>query len=113
MPKRIASKYFVEIYAEDRKATPLSPFARDQREKYYDHDFLEYDWGTAATIQELVRNYSYSEQWADELAKRVAAAGLTKINFFVFISQDEIKKPRSVEGDGYWLRYMGTIEYQI
>jgi hypothetical protein len=47
------------------------------------------------------------------LARRVAAAGLSGVNFFVFISQAEIERPRSVDGVGYWLRYMGTIEYRI
>ena len=36
MPKRMAGKYFVETYAEDRGVTPLSMFARDQRVKYYE-----------------------------------------------------------------------------
>lgn len=111
--ERIAGEYFVETYAKDREETPLSAFARDQGVRWYDHDFLEYGWGTAPTIQELVIGYSYSDQWADELARRVTAAGLTGINFFAFISQDQIEQPRSVDGDRYWLRYMDTIEYRI
>jgi hypothetical protein len=110
---QIAGEYFVETYAEDREQTPVSAFARDQGVGWYDHDFLEYGWGPAATIQELVAGYSYSDQWADELARRVAAAGLTDVNFFVFVSEDQIKSPRSVDGNGYWLRYLGTIEYRI
>ena len=31
----------------------------------------------------------------------------------VFISHYEIEQPRSVRGDGYWLHYLGTIEYRI
>jgi hypothetical protein len=61
----------------------------------------------------LVTGYSYSDQWAAELARRIAAAGLRGVNFFVFISEDEIEQPRSVQGDGYWLYYLGTIEYRI
>lgn len=113
MPERIAGEYFVESYDEDRDDTPVSAFARDQGVTWYDHDFLEYGWGNAETIQELVAEYSYSDQWADELAQRVAAAGLTGVNFFVFINENEIERPQSVDGDGYWLRYMGTIEYHI
>lgn len=113
VPEQVAGEYFVETYGEDRETTPVSAFARDQGVVWYDHDFLEYGWGTAPTIQELVAGYSYSDQWAEELARRVATAGLTGVNFFVFISQDEIEQPRSVDGVGYWLRYMGTIEYRI
>jgi len=110
-PEEIAGNYFVEDRSEDD--APISAFARDQGVTYYDHDFLEYGWGNADTIQGLVAGYSYSDQWAEELARRVAAVGLTGVNFFVFITQDEIEQPQSVRRDGYWLQYMGTIEYRI
>jgi Immunity protein 22 len=113
VPEQIVEEYFVETYDEDRDDTPVSAFARDQGVTWYDHDFLEYGWGTADTIQELVAPYSYSDQWGEELARRVAAAGLSGINFFAFINQDEIENPQSVQGVGYWLRYMGTIDYRI
>ena len=113
VPERIAGEYFVETHGEDREDTPVSRFAEHQGVQWYDHDFLEYGWGSADTIQELVSGYSYSDQWADELAKRVAEAGLKGVNFFVFISEGEIDQPCSVEGDGYWLEYMGTIAYRI
>ena len=113
VPEHIASEYFAEAYDGDRDDTPVSAFARDQGVTWYDHDCLEYGWGTCDTIPELVTGYSYSDQWAEELVRRVAAASLTGVNFFVFISRDEIECPQSVSGDGYWLRYMGTIEYRI
>ncbi len=92
---------------------PQYPLSRDQGEKYYDHDFLEYGWGDADSIEELVKGYSYSDQWAAELARRAAAAALRDVNFFVFITDSEIEQPRSVLGNGYWLQYLGTIEYGI
>jgi hypothetical protein len=113
VPEEIASVYFQEKYAQDREITPLSDFARDQGEEWYDHDFLEYGWGIASSIQQLVEGYSYSDQWGEELASRVAEAGLTGVNLFVFINQDQIEWPRSVNSDGYWLKYMGLIEYDI
>jgi hypothetical protein len=111
LPEEVAGNYFVEEHSDDEK--PISGFARDQGVVFYDHDFLEYGWGKADTIQELVTGYSYSDQWAEELARRVGGASLAGVNFFVFISRDEIERPRSVRGDGYWLQYMGTIEYRI
>ena len=114
LPRHVADGYFAENYdVEDRDEEPLSPFARDQGVTWYDHDFLEYGGGDAGSIGELVAGYSYSEQWADELARRVADQGLTGVNFFVFINQEQIAAPRSVQGDGYWLRYMGTIGYRL
>lgn len=113
LPEDVANQYFVEDYSGDREETPISAFARDQGVTYYDHDFLEYGWGNAGSIQELVDGYSYSDQWAEELARRAETAGLKGCNFFVFISEDEIALPQSVQRDGYWLRYLGTIEYRI
>ncbi len=112
LPDDLRGPYFAEKLDEGDDV-PLSMFARDQGEKYYDHDFLEYGWGAANTIQELVDGYSYSDQWAGELARRVADAGLTGVDTFIFISQEEVRAPRSVQGDGYWLKYLGTIEYRI
>lgn len=94
--KRVA-EYVAEVYDdddEDREHTPLSQFARDQGEKWYDHDCMEHGFEKNAT-------------------RRAAKAGLTKVNMLLFISKDQIDKPRSVEGDGYNLHYMGTIEYRI
>lgn len=53
VPEIIAGGYFVEKYDEDRDSTPVSEFAKDQGVTWYDHDFLEYGWGTADTIQEF------------------------------------------------------------
>jgi hypothetical protein len=114
--QRVAD-YFAEVWDEDdedRAHTPLSEFARDQQEKWYDHDFLEYGFNPAArSIKELVTGYSYHDQYEDELSRRVTAHGLTGVNMFVFIDQEQIDHPRSVEGDGYTLHYMGTITYRI
>lgn len=114
--ERVA-EYVAEVYDdddEDREHTPLSQFARDQGEPWYDHDFMEHGFEeNAKSVEDLVNGYSYYEQWSAELARRAAEAGLTKVNMLLFISKDEIEKPRSVEGDGYNLHYMGTIEYRI
>ena len=111
--QRVA-EYFAEVYGEDREDTPLSQFARDQEVEFYDHDFIEYGFSEeATTVEGLFAGYSYHEQWAAELARRVADVGLTGVNMFVFINQEEIEKPKSVEGDGCWLRYLGTIRYRI
>jgi Immunity protein 22 len=112
-----AENYFAEIWDEtdeERNHTHLSEFARDQGVKWYDHDCIEsgYDDQTPS-IHDLVDGYSYSDQWAAEVERRVIAAGLQDINFFVFIKEDQIAHPRSIQGDGYWLHYLGTIGYRV
>jgi len=114
IPEDFPASYFAEDYSDERGDNdPLSPFARDQGETWYDHDFLEYGWSLAPTIAELVAGYSYSEQWAAELSRRAEAAGLRGINFFVFIDEAQIAAPRSVETRDGTLHYMGTIEYSL
>ena len=121
--ERVAA-YFHEVYddclddadidGEDWRRTPLSEFARDQGEKWYDHDFMEHGFNpSAASIKELVAGHSYYDQYEDELTRRASELGLEGVNMFVFISEDQIARPRSVEGADYWLRYVGTVTYRI
>jgi hypothetical protein len=76
---------------------------------------LEIGWGNSGTIKDLVAGhaYSYQDQWIEEVHRRATAAGLASFDFFMFISKQEVRDPRSVQGDGYWLHYLGTIEYTI
>jgi hypothetical protein len=114
--KQVAD-YFAEVWNEedeDREYTPLSAFARDQGKKWYDHDFLEYGFSDVVKpIKELAVGHSYSDQWAAELDRRTLATGMGECNMFVFIEEDQIPEPRSVEGDDYSLHYLGTITFRI
>ena len=115
-PEALAASYFVERHDQghDGEETPLSAFAHDQGEKWFDHDFLEYGYSnTAGSVEELIARHSYSDQWAAEFNHRVMEAGLTGVNWFAFISVSEISEPRSVQGDGYWVHYLGAISYRI
>lgn len=106
--------YFEETYGADRDDVPVSEFAREQGERWYDHDFLEYGFNpSAASVAELVRGYSYHEQYTAELTQWAVQLGFPTVNTLVFISESEIARPRSVEGEDYWLRYVGPITYQI
>jgi hypothetical protein len=110
------AEYFAENYddSDDGDDTPVSQFAKDQDESWYDHDFLEYVFdASGAHVEELIASASYAEQWSSELAKRAADAPMPGMNTVVFISQDQIGNPRSVTGPGYELRYVGTITYRI
>lgn len=114
--QRVAA-YFAEVYGEEDaegEETPLSQFARDQGETWYDHDFLEHGFGEGCeTVEDLARGYSYREQWTAELARRAKEAGLTGLNTIVFVSQDQITEARSAQGEGYRLWYLGLIRYRI
>jgi hypothetical protein len=111
-----AEEYFEEVYNEDEdyENTSLSQFARDQNKKWYDHDFLEYGYkDNCGSIECLVVEHSYYEQWSNELSGRVTQNDLSGFNTIVFISCDQIDIPLTVKGDIYWLYYLGAIEYHI
>ena len=111
--QRVAD-YFLEDYDKDDETAPVSQFAGDQGETWVDHDFMEYGFSDkSVSVEELVTGYSYHEQWRIELVRRAADAGLTGVNMFVFINQDQIETPRSVQGDNYLLHYLGKISYRI
>ncbi len=114
--KRV-SAYLREVWNdddEDRVHTPHSEFARDQGEKWYDHDFLEHGFkARAKSVAALVKRHSYFEQYTDELSKRAEALGLTNLNTLIFIDQDQIESPRSVTAKDFTLHYLGTITYRI
>lgn len=110
---RAMASYFEEHY-DGEDDTPVSTFARDQGETWYDHDFLEIGFSAdAASIKELVAGYSYYDQYTEELAERAKQLPLTRINSFVFITESQISAPRTVETDDFQLYYVGKITYQI
>ena len=93
---------------------PLSRFIGDQGHDWYDHSMAEMGFNARAkSIAELVDGYSYSDQWANELASRVARRHLHGINAFCFIRIGTVEVPRSVSGPDFLVEYMGTITYRI
>lgn len=109
--EELAAAYFAAAGAAGRAR---SRFARDQGEARYDPDLLEF-WfdDAAASVVELAAHCSWFDQWAAELAGRAADIGLAGVNTVAFIRRDQIDAPQSVRGDGYWLRYLGTIRYEL
>lgn len=93
---------------------PLSRFIGDQGHDWYDHDLAEMGFNaSASSIAELAEGYSYSDQWAAELASRVTDSDLSGVNAFFFITAGTIAVPRSVEGPDFSVVYLGQIIYRI
>ena len=93
---------------------PLSRFIGDQGQDWYDHDMAEMGFSAeATTIQELVDGYSYSDQWADELALRVTQLDIGSVNAFCFITSGTVTHAKSVKCVDFVLEYVGQITYQV
>ncbi|MGX5202224.1 hypothetical protein [Aliikangiella sp. IMCC44632] len=56
--------YFKEDYDPDDDDDPISKFAEDQGEVWYDHDFLEMGFKSSPTLMsDLVTGYSWCDQY--------------------------------------------------
>jgi hypothetical protein len=112
--KRQFNDFLKEDFSQDDDDAPISPFYGSQGETYCDHDFMECGFrAKEPSLKEFFAPYSYAEHWAEELVKKAAAAKLEDANALIFITKSEIKKPRSVKGDGFTLTYLGKIKYPI
>lgn len=112
-----ALDYFAEVWDdndEDREYTPLSAFAHDQGEKWYDHDYLEYVFSVdTVSVSALLTGLSYADQYHDQVCQRATETRLTRCNVAVLIEESQIERPRSAQGGEYALHYLGTITYRV
>jgi hypothetical protein len=108
-PNRQGS-YFEEHYEEDNDDVPISEFAGDQGELWIGHDFMEVGFTTLpSSIAELVTGHSWSDEYVDELTKRVAKNGMSRFNSFAFVTAGNVKNPISVTKEGVELHFMGQF----
>lgn len=104
--------YFEESYSDTDEDPPISQFAADQGEHFYDHDFMEVKYlPGAASMVELLEGLSGSHHYAAAIAAR--QAWQPDFNTVVMIMRGEITDPRSVHGEGYTLTYVGQYEFEF
>jgi hypothetical protein len=63
--KERLERYFSETYSGDDDGTPISEFARDMGQWFYDHDFLEKGFHPEPTsdFRSLIECYSFSTSY--------------------------------------------------
>jgi hypothetical protein len=89
---------------------PISAFARDQDESFYDHDFLEMTYRKAArNFTNLCSGLSFSAYWLEGAHSAYAVAGIARANTVLLAFGEAIERPRSVSGTGYDLHYLGRF----
>ncbi|SFW23666.1 immunity 22 family protein [Cellulophaga fucicola] len=99
---------------EDYDAIPVSKFAKSQGEIWIDHDFMESRFEKPTKdIKNQFNKYSYSNHWESELENRCSKLSESEFNTLIFISEDQIKNPKSIKETGITLEYLGVIEYEI
>ncbi|PKB43052.1 immunity protein 22 of polymorphic toxin system [Cellulophaga sp. RHA19] len=104
------SRYELDDYDD----VPVSKFAKSQGEIWIDHDFMESGFEKPnKDIKIQFDKYSYAYNWGKELEKRCSKLTQLENNTLIFINENQIEKPNSVNGNGFTLEYLGTIEYEI
>ncbi|HBN74705.1 MAG TPA: hypothetical protein DD473_02560 [Planctomycetaceae bacterium] len=103
--------YLEEQYDNDE--VPISQFAADQNESYYDHDWVEYNFCVSHELFELIDGASYSNDYLDEVIEVAAKIGIESANTFIMADFEEFDKPKSVNTHSYKLWYIGTFKCKI
>lgn len=91
---------------------PLSKFCESQGEVFIDHDFMEIgSRDQESSLETFFKPYSYSDHWLHDVIKTAEEFELLDANVLLFLSKEEIDRPRTVKGDGFELIYIGEFSY--
>lgn len=109
--QEVLEQYLEETYDQDEEDAPISAFAKDQGEAFYDHDFVESRFDDSAkSFVELGKRHSFSEYWLTRAEESYKAKQIGKVNVILLVFGGEIDEPKSASGDGYQLHYLGRFD---
>ncbi|MNE50733.1 hypothetical protein D3C80_1453250 [compost metagenome] len=115
----LSEVYYWALTDEEREQAYLSEFGQTQNDRWYDHDFLEAGWETkGSNLLERFEEYSWAEEWAEELERRARGMGLKDPNCFIMLGGRpdqpmdwELDDPGHIDRPGINLLYAGKIEF--
>lgn len=106
-----ADAYFEETYDEDDNR-PISQFAADMGERFYDHDFIErgdfYD-PPVNDVTKAVALHSFSSSYLTEVVEALASNPFAPFNLVLMVWNREVEHPVSVDQPGQRLHYVGRF----
>lgn len=102
-------EYMEEVYDEDDDDAPISQFAADQGESFYDHDLVYGQYHEAPTTEALVDGWGFPEESVAVVVDAINQLNLSNANTCFVADKDEFSNPKSVKGDGYQLWYVGQF----
>jgi hypothetical protein len=105
------SAYLAETYSEDAEETPISAFAADQGQWFYDHDFVEQAFFDRTTdLRAALADCSFASSYIDDVVAAYNAADLPAANTVLLVFGAAIRRPRSASAPGYRLQHMGRFK---
>ncbi len=104
-------QYFAETYDQD-DGIPISPFAADMGQWFYDHDFVyrELHDPPARTLEEGLGRWSQLSWAHPQMLQAFRASPFLPFNVFLVAFGREIERPTSVDLPGRRLHYLGRFE---
>lgn len=105
----------LDAYLEETLSTddtvPVSRFAADQHQSFYDHDFIEAGFvPTTDDVSALIGPSSFADSYCDDAVSACKELGITSANSVILAFGQSIRTPMSVDGDSYNLRYIGRFD---
>jgi hypothetical protein len=103
--------YLHETYG-DEDDTPMSKFAADMGQTFYDHDFLEaaYHDEPSTELGPLLADHSFARSYSPDAVAAFHRLAPGMINTVILIWGQEIKNPKSVRGTDYDLHHLGRFD---
>ncbi len=106
---KAADAYFKERHSGTR---PISQFAADMGERFYDHDFMERgDFFDPPTHQvaAVIAEHSFSSSYLSEVVEAFRTNPSEPFNMVLLVWNREIERPVSVSGKELSLHYLGRF----
>lgn len=107
---KAVEEYFAETYGQDE--IPISRFAADMGELFYDHDFVYWELHDppARTLEEALERWPQLLWAHPKMVEAFHASPFSPFNLFLVAFGREIKRPASVDLRGQTLHYLGRFE---
>jgi WD40 repeat protein len=104
--------YVEEYEGSPSKKHPLSQFAREAGDEWYDHDFFTaWRFAKAKDVAGLLEGGPHVESYTDAAVALAKKAGVTRGNTLILL-QDAVLKPARWPADSR-LKYLGAVPYEI
>ena len=106
-----ADAYFDETYDDDDR--PISAFAADMGEGFYDHDFMErgeFHNPPISDVTAAIAPHSFSSSYLSRVIEASRSKPFAPFNTVLLVWNREIERPTSVARPGRALRYLGRFE---
>jgi hypothetical protein len=110
-----ADDYFEETYAdpEDGEEQPISQFAADMGESFYDHDFVEREFHPQgiSDLSKALAGHSFSSSYSENVIEAASRADVPEpIDTVLLVWGGEIEAPVSVRTPAMSLVYIGRFD---